>query len=93
MNYLIAIDIDGTLTRDDGTISEFTKKVINKIYQNGNKIVLCSARPRYYIKHFINDIKCFEYFISSNGTEVYDIKNDKVIFANYIEKKTMQKNI
>lgn len=91
MNYLIAIDIDGTLMRDDGTISEYTKKVINEIYQKGNKIVLCSARPRYHIKHITNDIKCFEYFISSNGTEVYDINNDKVIFANYIDKKQCKK--
>ncbi|MEG1150457.1 MAG: HAD hydrolase family protein [Bacilli bacterium] len=47
MQYLIAIDNDGTLKHSDGTISVRTKNIVQKLILT-NIIVVCTARPRYH---------------------------------------------
>ena len=83
-NYLIAIDSDGTLRHDDGTISEETKTIIKKIKGYGNYVVVCTARPRYHTKKVAKEINSDEYLISSNGTEIYDSINNKIIETFYL---------
>ena len=46
--YLIAIDIDGTLRRDDGIISKYSKDTIQDLIKDGHIIIICTARPRYH---------------------------------------------
>ena len=36
---LIALDLDGTLLRPDGTISEFTQKTIKDVQNKGHQVV------------------------------------------------------
>lgn len=50
LKYLIAIDSDGTLRHDDGTISDRTKIIVSKLVDLGNYVVICTARPRYHTK-------------------------------------------
>ena len=40
MKYLIAIDSDGTLRHSDGNISDKTKKIIKKVVDCGNIVVI-----------------------------------------------------
>lgn len=87
MKYLIAIDSDGTLRHSDGYISNKTKKVIKKIVDHGNVVVICTARPRYYTLKISNEVGLNEYLISSNGTEIYDNINKKIIYSKYLPKK------
>ena len=42
---LIALDLDGTLLRPDGTISEFTKKTIKDVQEKGHQIIIATGRP------------------------------------------------
>ena len=42
MYKLIALDMDGTLLREDKTISSITQEAIQKAKENGVKIVLAS---------------------------------------------------
>ena len=53
---LIFIDIDDTLRKSDGTISERVKKAIHDNKQSGNKIVICTARPRYQVLELIKEL-------------------------------------
>ena len=82
--FLIAIDSDGTLRHSDGTISEYSKEVINKVVSNGNIVVLCTARPRYYALKICSEVGINNYFISSNGAEVYDNIKGDIIYSKYI---------
>lgn len=91
MKYLIMIDCDGTLKHSDGTISVRSKKIISNLKENGNLIVLCTARPRYYTSKMALEINSDEYLISSNGTEIYDTRNKKIIWASYLEKRQIEK--
>ena len=42
---MIVTDLDGTLLRDDKTISDFTVEVIKKYQDNGGIFVAATARP------------------------------------------------
>ena len=82
--YLIAIDSDGTLRHSDGTISKRTKNIIKKLISNGHIITICTGRPRYHTLKISNEVGITNYLISSNGTEVYDNINNKIIYAAYL---------
>lgn len=43
--YLIALDLDGTLLKDDKTISEKTIKVLNKVKEEGHVVMISTGRP------------------------------------------------
>ena len=91
MKYLIAIDSDGTLRHSDGTISSKTKRIIKKLIERDNIVVICTARPRYYTLKISNKVSSNKYLISSNGTEVYDNVNKKIIYCRYLPKNECKK--
>ena len=90
MHYLIAIDSDGTLKHTDGTISDRTKDIIRKTNIN-HIVVICTARPRYHTLNISNEIGCDRYIISSNGTEVFDNVENRVIWSAYLLSSDCQK--
>lgn len=91
MKYLIAVDSDGTLRHSDGTISEKTKEIVKQVINKGNVVVVCTARPRYHTLKISNELGANDYLISSNGTEIYDNINNKIIWASYIETSDCEK--
>lgn len=54
--YLIALDLDGTLLKDDKTISLKTKTYLKKLEDEGNLIVLCSGRAERSVLAYYKDI-------------------------------------
>ncbi|MEG0022439.1 MAG: Cof-type HAD-IIB family hydrolase [Bacilli bacterium] len=90
MNYLIAIDSDGTLRDSNGSISSRTKKIVKKLSSN-NVIVVCTARPRYHTLKISTELESKDFLISSNGTEIYDNKNSKIIWASYLNNNHCKK--
>lgn len=91
MKYLIAIDSDGTLRHSDGTISKKTKDIVKKVINKGNIVVVCTARPRYHTLKVSDELGANDYLISSNGTEIYDNINKKIIWASYIDTTKCEK--
>lgn len=91
MNYIIAIDSDGTLRRSDGTISELSKVAIQKQKENNNIVVISTARPRYHTLKIAKEAGASNYLISSNGSEIYDSNENKLVWATYIDKKYCKK--
>lgn len=90
MKYLIAIDSDGTLRHDDGTISDYTKKIISKL-TNDNLVVISTARPRYHTRKIVADSLCSSYLISSNGSDIYDVNEGKIIWNSVIDSELCKK--
>lgn len=43
--HLIALDLDGTLLKDDKTISQKTKTVLQKVKEAGHKVMISTGRP------------------------------------------------
>lgn len=91
MKHLIAIDSDGTLRKSDGTISAKTKEIISRLINDNNIVVICTARPRYHTLEIASKVNSSDYLISSNGTEIYDNKNKKIIYGEYLPKDLCMK--
>lgn len=94
MKYkLIAIDLDGTLLNSNGEISRENKLALRKIKELGVEIVLTSGRMSSSIKAIAEEIGANNYFISGNGTIIYDIKENKVIYDKSLPKEKALKII
>ena len=53
--YLIALDLDGTLLKDDKTISKATKDYLRKLEKDGNLIVITSGRALRSVLEYYQD--------------------------------------
>jgi len=72
--YIIALDLDGTLLKDDKTLCFLTKKYLHKLYKEGHYIVLCSGRPPRTMLKYYDQLKIDSPMISYNGALVFDPK-------------------
>lgn len=87
MYKLVAIDLDGTMLNSYGIVTENTKNIIQKTIQKGIEVIIASGRPIDSTKAIAREIKSESYFIAGNGALIYDIKNNKVIYEKYMNKK------
>lgn len=82
MYRLIAIDMDGTLLREDKTISEKTKEVIKRARRKNVKVVLATGRPVEGVKKYLEDLDLYhddEYVLTFNGAIVKEICSNRII--------------
>ena len=84
---IIFIDSDDTLKKTDGTISDRVKKAIKENRRIGNIIIICTARPRYQTLDIMKESGADSIIISSNGSEIYDANNKKIIFNSFVDKE------
>ena len=87
MYKLIAIDIDGTLLNSYGEVSSKNKEAIKKAIDKNAEVVLTSGRMPKAIIPVASRINADKYIISGNGAAIYDVKNDKIIYKNYMRKE------
>ena len=91
MKSLVFVDSDGTLKNNDGIISDHTIEVLSKLKDNNIEVVITTGRPRYHALKVKNNSNASRYVISSNGAEIYDELEDEVIYAKYLDNKTILK--
>lgn len=88
MYKLIAVDMDGTLLREDKTISNRTKAVIRKAADQGVKIVLASGRPLAGLERYLEELDLLgedEYVMSFNGSVIQNANTKEVISKNVLK--------
>jgi hypothetical protein len=90
MIKLICTDLDGTLLRDDKTISSFSLEVLKKAKQAGLKIVPVTGRHFDGIDKKILDIG-LDFAICSNGAALYDLKKNICIREECIDSSIIKK--
>jgi Cof subfamily protein (haloacid dehalogenase superfamily) len=74
---LIATDLDGTIVKYDGTISERTIKAFTKAHEMGVHIYFVTGRPPRWMDE-IRDAFGFGSAICGNGAMLYDLKTSTV---------------
>lgn len=82
MYKLMAIDMDGTLLRNDKTISKETKEALKKARKKGVKVVLATGRPIDGVMRYLEELDLIhnnEYVLSFNGAIIKEIGTGKVI--------------
>ena len=94
MYKLVAIDMDGTLLREDKTVSDRTKSAIKAAYAKGAKIVLASGRPLEGLLRYIEELGIYsnqDYVLSYNGSLVQNVETKEVICKNILSGKDLHR--
>ena len=87
MYKLVAIDLDGTLLNSYGEISQRNKNAIKKSMERGIQVIIASGRPITSAKSYANESGANNYMVCGNGSILYDVKNDKIIYDRFIERQ------
>ena len=85
MYKLIAIDLDGTLLNSYGEITSKNREAITYALDKGVEVVLASGRDPKTMEKISNELGIENYLIAGNGASVYDIKQEKNIYENFLE--------
>lgn len=88
MYKLIAVDMDGTLLREDKTISDKTKDRIKKSVEKGVKIVLASGRPIEGLERYLEELQLVtedDFVMSFNGSVIQNAKTKAIISKNILK--------
>jgi Cof subfamily protein (haloacid dehalogenase superfamily) len=78
---LVASDLDGTLLRPDGTVSERTRAAIERVIAAGVTFVIVTGRPSRSVREIAARAGVRGLAICANGALVYDLDADKVVAA------------
>lgn len=87
MYKLIAIDLDGTLLNSYGIVSEKNKQALIEANKKGAEIVIASGRSTNSVKNIANDLGICNYIICGNGSLIYDLQHEEIIYDKFIDKK------
>ena len=88
---MIVCDISGTLLDNKGKFNNEIIEIIKILRENNIGFVLCSGGARIRTIELARTIGASKYVISSNGADVYDISDSKVIYNNLIDIETILK--
>jgi hydroxymethylpyrimidine pyrophosphatase-like HAD family hydrolase len=81
MSLLVATDLDGTLVRDDRSISPYTAAVFRRIAAAGVRHVLVTGRPVRWLDNVYDQLESRPLAVCANGAAVYDPTADAIIHA------------
>lgn len=79
---ILFTDLDGTLLRDDKTISSYTYRILEEWCRKGNRLVLCSGRALDSILKVFKDLNLSfpnVYLVGCNGGEIYDCSKKQLL--------------
>lgn len=78
--YIFATDVDGTLLNDQGEVHPDTIKAFKQAQEQGSYTVIATGRAVVRTKPLLNKIPYVDFFVCNNGSVVYDVKNDQMIY-------------
>jgi hydroxymethylpyrimidine pyrophosphatase-like HAD family hydrolase len=82
---LIATDLDGTLLRSDGSLSQRTAEVLIAVEEAGIEVVFVTARPPRWLDGLADAVAGHGTVICGNGAFVYDVGTRTVLEVNGFE--------
>lgn len=86
---LVASDIDGTILRRDGRITERTVQALHACEEAGVELVFVTGRPARWLTPLSEQLGHAGRVICSNGALVYDLETMSVVSAEAIRRETM----
>ena len=72
---LVATDLDGTLVRTDGTVSDYSRGVLAELDRRGVPVVIVTARPIRWMDDLWSMVGQHGLAVVSNGAAVVDLGN------------------
>ncbi|MBQ3295211.1 MAG: HAD family phosphatase [Erysipelotrichaceae bacterium] len=84
MYRVIACDLDGTLLKDDKTISDKTKEALKRITDDGVLFLPSTGRTHRELPQALKELPFLRYALCCNGGAVYDYAADRYIYEDSI---------
>ncbi len=84
MNRIYISDLDGTLLRNDATLSPYSREALVKLINDDIMFTVASARNIYSIKEILQDLPLRMPIIGGNGAYITDYKTGKHLVINDI---------
>lgn len=84
MIRLVATDVDGTLLRSDGTVSDRTRKALRAATDAGLLVAYVTGRPPRWIDALVEATGHVGVAVGANGAVLYDVAAERVISAHYL---------
>ncbi|MCF6136809.1 Cof-type HAD-IIB family hydrolase [Alkalihalobacillus berkeleyi] len=89
--YLIAIDLDGTLLKDDKTVSHYTKNILTQAMNEGHHVVISTGRPFRGSERYYHELNLSTPIINFNGAFIHHPRqSDWGIYHSPLELDTAQ---
>ena len=85
----VACDLDGTLLRNDLTVSPRTRKVLADVEAAGLLLVFVTGRPPRWISPVAEQTDHRGLVICANGAQLYDLHTEKVVGEDLISPETL----
>lgn len=82
MYKLIALDMDGTLLKEDKTISKENFEAIKKAKEKGVKVVLSTGRPKKGIEKYLKELDLIsdeDYCVTYNGSVIQNTGTEEIL--------------
>ncbi len=89
---MIAIDLDGTLLRDDCTISERTREAVEEAGRKGYLIVPTTGRSYRNARFVLKDFREISYFINGNGSVITDGRTGDVLYFHEMDMDNVRRS-
>lgn len=86
---VVATDLDGTIVRSDGTISQRTAKALALAEEAGAAVVLVTGRPPRWMGPIAEGTGHHGVVICSNGAIVYDLHEEQILESFLIPVQTV----
>lgn len=88
-SILICTDLDGTLLKDDKTISKENKEAIEYFKKNGGMFTFVTGRMYFYARKSYDMVKPNVPVGCANGGALYDYENERYIWKTTIDKSVI----
>ena len=82
---LVATDLDGTLVRSDGTVSDYTRDVLLELDRRDVPVVFVTGRPLRWAEEVFDHVGSHGLAVVSNGALVWDVARRRVHLERPIE--------
>ena len=76
---LVATDLDGTIVRSDGSISDRTRDALARVEAAGAVLVLVTGRPPRWMPPIVEALGHRGLAVCANGALVYDLHTEQVV--------------
>lgn len=87
--YLLCTDLDGTLLRNDKSVSSENLEAIEYFKREGGRFTFITGRMPYYVSNIYNCVKPNAPFGCCNGGGLYDHMKQEYIWKQPIEREVL----
>ena len=82
---LVASDLDGTIVRSDGTVSDRTRELVARVEQAGSVFVMVTGRPPRWMPPVAHVTGHRGLAVCANGALLYDLHTEQVVRSHLID--------